>query len=258
MTVGRATLPGASLLVAALVAPSLQAQPAPAKGPASYVIVHGAWGGGWAFRKVDAQLTARGHQVYRPTLTGLGERSHLATPQVSLSTHVTDVVNLIRFEELRDVILVGHSYGGMVISGVAQQVPDRLRRLVYLDAFVPEDGESVMTAGPGRERRSGWLGPMTRDGFIVPPWVSPDQPVPKDVPQPLATFSEPIALGNEAARRIPATYILTVEAGAQDDDFAPYAERARARGWTVLRLEADHNPQWSAVEALVAMLDDAS
>jgi pimeloyl-ACP methyl ester carboxylesterase len=175
---------------------------------------------------------------------------------VSLSTHVADVVNLIRFEELRDVVLVGHSYGGMVITGVAEQVPERLRRLVYLDAFVPEDGESVLTAGPGREGRSSWLASMTRDGFIVPPWVRPDQPVPKDVPQPLATFTEPIALKSEAARRIPAAYILTIEAGKQQDDFSPYAERASARGFTVLELQADHNPQWSAVEPLVAMLHE--
>ena len=109
----------------------------PASRQTTYVIVHGAWGGGWAFRKVDALLTARGHKVYRPTLTGQGERVHLATLEVDLSTHVMDVVNMILFEELRDVVLIGHSYGGMVISGVAQKVPDRIRRLVYLAAFVP-------------------------------------------------------------------------------------------------------------------------
>jgi pimeloyl-ACP methyl ester carboxylesterase len=227
-----------------------------ASGPTTYVIVHGAWGGGWAFRKVDALLTARGHKVYRPTLTGQGERVHLATPEVDLSTHVLDVVNMILFEELRDVVLIGHSYGGMVISGVAQKVPDRIRRLVYLDAFVPEHGESVMTASPGREGRSSFLGRMTKDGFVVPPWVKPDQAVPKDVPHPLKTFTETIALENEAARRLPATYILTIEAGAEVDDFSPYAERAKARGWDMRRLQADHNPQWSAPEALVEMLHE--
>jgi pimeloyl-ACP methyl ester carboxylesterase len=229
----------------------------PASGPTTYVIVHGAWGGGWAFRKVDALLTARGHKVYRPTLTGLGERVHLASTEVGLSTHVNDVVNLILFEELRDVVLLGHSYGGMVISGVAQKVPDRIRRLVYLDAFVPEHGESVMTASPGREGRSSFLGRMTKDGFVVPPWVKAEQPVPKDVPHPLKTFTETIALENEAARRLPTTYILTIEAGAEVDDFSPYAERAKARGWDVRRLQADHNPQWSAPEALVEMLHEA-
>jgi pimeloyl-ACP methyl ester carboxylesterase len=112
----------AVLCVGLLSSPSLalasSAAADPVSRPTTYVIVHGGWGGGWAFRKVDALLTARGHKVYRPTLTGLGERVHLATAEVDLSTHVADVVNLILFEELRDVVLLGHSYGGMVISGV--------------------------------------------------------------------------------------------------------------------------------------------
>lgn len=220
----------------------------------TYVIVHGAWGGGWAFRTVDELLTARGQKVHRATLTGQGERVHLATPEVSLTTHVSDVVNMLLFEELRDVILVGHSYGGMVISGVAEKVPDRIRHLVYVDAMVLENGESLMTAAPGRETRSAWLTTLVKDGFVVPPWVRPDQPAPKDVPQSLRTFTEPLVLQNAAARGIKATYILTVEAGKDQDDFSPFAERARARGWTVLEMTADHNPQWSAPETLVELL----
>ena len=107
-----------------------------------FVIVHGAWGGSWAFRRVEALLREKGCIVYRPSLTGQGERVHLASPAVSLSTHIDDVVNVIRFEDLHDVILVGHSYGGMVITGVADRVPDRIRRLIYLDAFVPNDGKA--------------------------------------------------------------------------------------------------------------------
>lgn len=220
----------------------------------TFVIVHGAWGGSWAFREVDSLLSERGYTVYRPSLTGLGERVHLATPDVGLSTHIEDVVNVLRFEELRDVILVGHSYGGMVITGVADRVPDRIRHLVYVDAFVPKDGESVADI-----RGDGAVGmeEMEEEGFIVPPWVDPDQPPPKDVPQPAKTFTESLDLENEAARELPATYILTVEAGhdAEDDDFASQAERAKERGWPVDTLEADHNPQWSAPEALVERLD---
>ncbi|MGH8314793.1 MAG: alpha/beta fold hydrolase, partial [Steroidobacterales bacterium] len=107
------------------------------------VIVHGAWGGGWAFRQVDELLAGKGYKVFRPQLTGQGERVHLASTDVGLETHITDVVNMIRYEDLHDVILVGHSYGGMVITGVADRVPDRIKRLVYLDAFVPRDGESM-------------------------------------------------------------------------------------------------------------------
>jgi pimeloyl-ACP methyl ester carboxylesterase len=232
--------------------------PAPPGGGATIVIVHGAWGGSWAFRQVEALLVARGHKVHRVALTGLGERVHLATPEVGLSTHIDDVVNHIVFDDLKDVVLVGHSYGGMVVTGVADRVPDRIRRVVYLDAFVPENGESVMTLPEGREQREAWIKSMTKDGFIVPPWVKPDQPLPHDVPQPLKTFTEPIALKNDAARRLPATYILTVEKGKKDDDFSPYAERAGKRGFTVEQMEADHNPQWSAPEALVERLDRAA
>lgn len=217
------------------------------------VIVHGAWGGSWAFRRVDALLREKGFNVYRPQLTGLGERVHLSKPDVGLSTHIEDVVNSILFEDLHDIILVGHSYGGMVITGVADRVPDRIRRLVYLDAFVPNDGESVVSILGARGE---FLKQMTKGDYIVPAWVKPDQPPPHDVPQSLKTFSEPISLKNQSALKLPATYILTVEAGkeAKDDDFWPHSQRAKQRGWPILQLTADHNAQWSAPDALVEML----
>ena len=191
--------------------------------------------------------------MVRPSLTGLGERVHLATPEVGLATHVDDVVNAILFEDLRDVVLVGHSYGGMVVTGVADRLPDRVRRVVYLDAFVPDDGESVVSI---QGERAGWITEMAREGLLVPPWVPADAPPPKDVPQPLRTFTEPVRLTG-AGRRVPATYVLTVEAGtpAAADDFAAQAERARRRGWPVVVLAADHNPQWSAPVALADLLD---
>jgi pimeloyl-ACP methyl ester carboxylesterase len=217
------------------------------------VIVHGAWGGSWAFRKVEALLREKGFNVYRPQLTGLGERVHLSRADIGLTTHIDDVVNTILYEDLHDIILMGHSYGGMVITGVADRIPDRIKRLVYLDAFVPNDGESVMTfAGT----RGDWLKPMIKGDYIVPMWVKPDQAPPHDVPQPLKTFTEPISLKNKAALKLPTTYILTVDAGkeAKNDDFWPQAQRAKERGWPVLQLAADHNAQWSAPEALVEML----
>ena len=217
------------------------------------VIVHGAWGGSWAFRKVETLLREKGFNVYRPQLTGLGERVHLARPDTGLSTHIDDVVNMILFEDLHDIILMGHSYGGMVITGVADRVPDRIRRLVYVDAFVPNDGESVMSITGSR---GNWLKDMIKGDYIVPAWVKPDQPPPKDVPQPLKTFTEPLALKNRSGLKVPATYILTVDAGkkATEDDFWPHAQRAKERGWPVEQLTADHNAQWSAPEALVEML----
>jgi len=243
-----------TLSSAALKDALAQRQKAGATAKPNFVIVHGAWGGGWAFRRVDALLREKGYGVYRASLTGLGERVHLASPDVGLGTHINDVVNMILFEDLRDVVLVGHSYGGMVITGVADRLPDRIQRLIYVDAFVPEDGESVESI---RGTRNAWIKQMTQGSFIVPAWVKAEQPLPKDVPQPLKTFTEAIVLKNKAARQLPATYILTVEAGKDPkaDDFADQAERAKGRGWTVLQLQADHNPHWSAPEALVELLD---
>ena len=253
----RRTILTLTLLLLCSGAPGDARAQAPKDGAAAkpnFVIVHGAWGGGWAFRRVGALLGEKGYGVYRASLTGLGERVHLASADVGLSTHINDVVNMILFEDLRDVVLVGHSYGGMVITGVADRVPERIRRLIYVDAFVPEDGESVESL---MGTSGAWIKQMTQGPFIVPSWVKADQPPPKDVPQPLKTFTEAIVLKNKAARALPAAYILTVEAGKEPktDDFAAQAERAKGRGWTVLLLQADHNPQWSAVEALVEMLD---
>ena len=243
------------LLFAAVFAVDAAAQTQNPAAPAkpTIVIVHGAWGGAWAFKRVEALLRDKGFNVYRPQLTGLGERVHLARPDVGLSVHIDDVVNTILFEDLRDITLVGHSYGGMVITGVADRVPDRIKRLVYLDAMVPNDGESVSSITAGR---NDWLKSMTEGDYIIPRWAKPDQKPPKDVPQPLKTFTEPISLKNEAARKLPATYILTVEKEKQpkDDDFYPQSQRAREKGWPILQLTADHNAQWSAPEALADML----
>ncbi|MBC7744574.1 MAG: alpha/beta hydrolase [Flavobacterium sp.] len=218
-----------------------------------YVIVHGAWGGSWAFKKVDSLLTEKGAVVYRPSLTGQGERVHLATTEVGLSTHINDVVNTILFEDLHDVILIGHSYGGMVITGVADSLPGRISKLIYLDAFVPENGESVMSI---QGSRAEGLKIMVVNGFLIPPWVPAGKLPPSDVPHPFKTFTDPLILKNSRRLKIPTTYILTVEKGKNPvaDDFATQAERAKKKRWTVLQLEADHNPQWSAPVSLVEIL----
>lgn len=222
--------------------------------PSAFVIVPGMWSGGWDWRRVDSILTARGQRVFRVTLTGLGERVHLATPAIGLDTHIADVVNTIIWEELTDIVLVGHSYGGMVITGVADRVPERIRRLVYVEAFLPESGESV-------ERLSGegfrsLVSQNTRDGVIHAPWVPAERPVPKEAPHPHRTFTDTLILANSAARRLPASYILTVEKGADasKDGFAPFAARAAARGWPVHQMEGDHTPARSAPEALVRLM----
>ena len=119
---------------------------------ATFVLVHPALFGGWCWKKVSPLLHARGHAVHTPTLTGLGERVHLARPEVGLDTHVDDVVNLLTYEDLHDVVLVGNSSGGVVITGVVDRVPERIGHLVYLDAFVPEDGQSMLDIIPPERR----------------------------------------------------------------------------------------------------------
>jgi len=222
----------------------------------TYVLLHGAWGGGWDWRHVDDLLTADGNKVFRATLTGQGERSHLASTNIDLNTHIQDVVNLIVWENLHEVVLVGHSYGGMVITGVADRIPDRIKQIVYLDALLPENGESVRTAIPDRGARQ-----KVTDGYILPAWVTGNPPPPHDVPMPALTFSQPITLTNQAiAAKVPAVYILTVDAGkaAQEDGFYKFYQRAEGRGWPVEIMEGDHNVQRSHVKELVQLLEKAA
>jgi pimeloyl-ACP methyl ester carboxylesterase len=224
----------------------------------TYVIVHGAWGGGWAFKALDSLLTSRGHKVYRPTMTGLGERVHLANSDIDLGTHIEDIVNTIRFEELDDVVLVAHSYGGMVASGVAHRIPERLRCVIFFDAFLPEDGESLlaMSRGTAREAFVQQLVASARDGLIAPPGQF--DPLTRDASQPVRTLTEPVEMNNPAGHALPGKYILTVLAGTEeaDDTFAPYAARARDRDWTVIVMEGDHVPVGAEWEELARLLVD--
>ena len=121
----------------------------------TFVLVHGAWHGGWCWRHVADLLTKAGHQVFTPTLTGLGERSHLIDASVNLSTHITDIVNVLKWERLNNVVLCGHSYGGFVISGVAEEMQDAIASMVFVDAFVPQNGDTVATLASPPTRRHG-------------------------------------------------------------------------------------------------------
>jgi pimeloyl-ACP methyl ester carboxylesterase len=234
---------------------SASASPAPAASKKSTcVLVHGAWGGGWDWKHVDQLLTVDGNEVYRPTLTGQGEHSNLASTNIDLDTHIQDIVNVILWENLRDVVLVGHSYGGMVITGVADRVPGRIQRLVYVDALLPENGECVNDIRPNGIRIS------VTNGFVTGDWIKGNPPPPHDVPMPAKTFSEPITLTNQAvAGKLPATYILTVDKGAppERDDFYKFYLRAKARGWPVFIMEGDHNVQRSHPQQLAKLIEQA-
>src|ERR1700733_12919617 len=110
----------------------------------TFLVCHGAWSAGWAWKKMHRLMAAAGYRLVTPTYTGLGERAHLATPSIDLETHIADILNVIKYEDIRDIVLIGHSYGGMVATGVADRARDRIRQLIYLDAFVPDDGQSLL------------------------------------------------------------------------------------------------------------------
>jgi pimeloyl-ACP methyl ester carboxylesterase len=227
----------------------------PAKPKYTFVIVHGAWAGGWEHKKLAEALQADGHTVYRVTLTGQGDRSHLASPDVGLSLHIQDVVNFCEWEDLHDVVLVGHSYGGMVITGVADRIASRLKHVIYLDAFLPENGESAYTSmGPNVPPRFPAV-----NGFISLGDQS-GKPVPHIVPQAEKTFTEPIKLEHQdEARKVPTTYILTVDPGKkpEQDMFFRYYERANARGWKTEIMEGDHVVHLSQTRETVRRLEEA-
>jgi pimeloyl-ACP methyl ester carboxylesterase len=230
---------------------------------ATFLIAHGAWSAAWAWKKMRPLLAARGHALYIPTYTGLGERAHLTSREIGLQTHIADVLGTLEYEDLRDVVLVGHSYGGMVATGVADRARTRVRRLVYLDAFVPRDGQSLLDLLPADVReRMREAARAAGEGWRVPPNpVPPDTSetdlawlMPRRVMHPLRAFEEPIRLtGPEGA--MPRAYIYCTRI-APGDVFGPFAERARREpGWEYLEIEASHSPNVTAPEALAALLE---
>ena len=221
---------------------------------ATYVTVHGAWDGAWFWRPVARHLQAAGHEVFACTLTGAGKRVHLADPRVDLATHVEDVVNVLRYEDLRGVVLVGHSYGGMVITGVAERAPERLSRLVYLDAFVPEDGQALADLLP--PEALAWLEERARtlgDGWRIP-HDPPDADRRADFP--LAALRQPLAVTNPDATRLPRAYIACAESRGIPlfAHFEAAAARAQAEGWAYRELPTGHVPMQTTPKELADVL----
>lgn len=231
---------------------------------ATFVIVHGAWSGAHAWRWVRPLLREAGHDVFTPSLTGLGERAHLASPEVDLETHVRDVVGTLEFEDLREVVLVGHSYGGPVITGVADRAPGRVAHLVYLDADMPCDGDAEMDLLPPDERSAyeaaaelhgeGWrIPPPVPDP--LPPGLDPDVrwALSRMVPQPLRTFTQPLRL-TSAAPPVRRTYVLHTE-GKQGQELPDYVQRVRDdEDWEFLELAAGHAAHVTAPRELADLL----
>lgn len=219
------------------------------------VIVHGAWDGGWAWQGVARILQKHGHEIYRPTLTGSGERVHLASPNVDLDTHLTDIVNVIRYENLRDVTLVGHSYGGYVITGVAERIPERLGQLIYLDAFVPESGKTMFDLiGPELTAFMTQASQNMGDGWRVPHFP-PDADRRTDAL--VKPGGQPQYVENPTTAQLKHTYVAFTAKPPNDPlltVFAGMAERAKAKGWDYRELAVDHFPILEKPEIVADLL----
>lgn len=226
-----------------------------------FVLVPGGMLGGWCWGKVCQYLNANNHRAFPITLTGLGERKHLANPSVGLKTHVEDVVNMILCEDLRDIILVGHSYGGMIITGVADQMPGRIKKLVYFEALLPKDGESLCdTMGSNftkyftnlvNERGDGWLVPHASAdayGFTDPEireWF-----MSRVTAHPFKSFQDKLYLKNDVVGKIPTVYIKGTRDAMMDVAF----HRAQKMGIECLMIDSDHFAMVGAPKALGELL----
>jgi pimeloyl-ACP methyl ester carboxylesterase len=229
---------------------------------ADFVLVHGAWHGAWCWQRIISPLWAAGHRVFAVTLTGVGERAHLLSKTVTLDTHIADVVGVIEGEELLDPILVGHSYGGVVITGVAARLAARLRHLVYLDAMVLHPGESwSSTHSPAVQaaRRQA----IAEHGALPPPdpalfglagadlaWVARRQ-----TPQPGGVYEAKLNFDQETLRALPRTFIDCTSPALPTISVSRERVRSEA-GWKVIEIATGHDAMISAPQALLAALTD--
>ncbi|MDO8213156.1 alpha/beta fold hydrolase [Conexibacter sp. CPCC 206217] len=228
---------------------------------ATFVLVPGAWHGGWCWQRLAPLLRAEGHTAVAVTLTGLGERAHLVSPAVTLDTHVRDVVGVLDCERLSDVVLVGHSYAGQVVAGVASARPQLVGRVVYLDAFLPHDGERAIDLQPPQiahhYRESvaaagfGWLiPPRSLEVLGVPEQADRDWLADRLVPHPFRTYTDPATVSAQS-RAIPSAFVECVDWMRV---FRPFGERAREFGWPVHELATGHEAMVTAPAQLAQVL----
>lgn len=226
----------------------------------SFVLVHGAWSGPHTFRLIRRPLLSAGHDVFTPGLTGLGERSHLLSPQIRLRTHVEDVTNAILYEDLTDIVLLGFSYGGMVVTGALEHIGDRVAHLVYLDAFVPDDGESLDDL-TGRGPRPGGIGAPWADPPMARTFADPAEAARAQLrvgPQPIGCFSDPVVLP-QPLEQFPfsRTYIKATgePRPAGNASFWRTADRVRdSPAWRYREIATDHLIPINRPEELTACL----
>lgn len=230
---------------------------------ATFVLVHGAWHGGWCWRAVREQLESRGHRVFTPTLTGVGERKHHLSADIAIDTLVSDVAHVLEYERLENVVLVGHSFAGAIIPGVAERARERIAKLVFLDAAVLEDGESMfdmMAQEIVEQRRSqaeqlhdGIALPLpSREGLGIKDEALWSEIEPLLTPQPLSTYESKVQLEAMPGDGIACEYIRCA-----DPEYAPLSwarERARGYGWPMRDIATGHDAMLTAPDDLTAML----
>ena len=228
----------------------------------TFVLVHGTGAGGWCWQPVARRLRAAGFDVYAPSLTGVGDRFHLRNCTVDLGTHITDIANLLFYEDISDAVLVGHSYAGMVITGVASVAPERLELLVYLDAYVPDEGESEADLWTPEIRAAIEADGSAGEGMRAPPppaQMGIDDPVLADwylarvTPHPFATFTQPVPTGTARSEAIPRAYI-SCTAGPLTSLFGRFAEKARRSGWEVRTIATGHEAELIAPDEVARLL----
>ncbi|MGK5640190.1 alpha/beta fold hydrolase [Streptomyces sp. URMC 126] len=220
----------------------------------TFLLIPGAWHGAWTFEPLARRLRERGHQAYPLTLTGVGDRRHLLTATVNLDTHIDDVVNVLEDERITDAVLVGHSYGGMVITGAADRVPERVAGLVYVDAVVPGDGDSCWSLVTDRER-AWYLEGVGRNGYASAPLPFFD---PRATPHPLASLLQEIRLEGRFDRDGGRDYVYAT-GWPGGSPFAPLYERLRTDpAWRTHALASGHNVMGDAPDALLEVLLDAA
>jgi pimeloyl-ACP methyl ester carboxylesterase len=228
---------------------------------ANIVLAHGAWSAAWAWKKMRPLMARSGHSFFTPTYTGLGERAHLANPSIDLETHIEDVLGVLEFEDLRDIVLLGHSYGGMVATGVADRARARIAHLIYLDAFVPKDGESLFDLVPEEQRQRQQASAAAGDGWRIAPNPTPEDTSAEDqawiankrLPHPLKCMDTRLKLRN-GPLTLPRSYIVATR--NRHGPFGQFAALARTTpGWTCDEIDASHSPNVTAPEPLMALVD---
>jgi pimeloyl-ACP methyl ester carboxylesterase len=227
----------------------------------TFLVCHGAWGGGWNWKKMHPLMQAAGCRLLTPTYTGLGERAHLADPSIDLETHIQDILNVIKYEDLRDFVLLGHSYGGMVATGIADRARDLVHQVIYLDAFVPQDGQCLLDFLHQSEQQRMREIAKSGDGWRVAPNPTPPDTSPEDVEwltprrvhMPIKCFEMKLKLRDDETS-VPRSYIYAMRK-TPADTFGQFAARARSEpGWRYLEIDASHSPNVTAPDALMSVL----